>query len=159
VRINPLFKQAGLALLLAGAAIQFVRPELNDRGVVDGPKSLEAIYRPPALVKDALRNACYNCHTDRTHYRWFDHVQPFAWLVASDIRDGKRAVNFSRFGDLSPAARLKRMTFSMEAMREGAMPMGRYLLFHPEANLQPAQIEAVEQWVASLKNQEPTPAK
>jgi hypothetical protein len=68
-------------------------------------------------------------------------------------------VNFSRFGDLSPAARLKRMTFSMEAMREGAMPMGRYLLFHPEAKLQPAQIEAVEQWVASLKDQEPALAK
>ena len=158
-RMNPLLKKVGLTLLLAGATIQLVRPELNNRGAVDGPKSLEEIYRPPALVREALRNACYNCHADYTTYRWFEHVQPLAWLVESDIKNGKRAVNFSRFADLSPAARVKRMTFAMEAMREGAMPMWRYLVSHPESKLTPAQIEAVEQWVASMKDQEPTLAK
>ena len=80
-----------------------------------------------------LRNSCYTCHSNETKLPWFDKIVPAYWLVASDVGQARKHVNFSEIGS-QPAA--KRQAHYLEAVNQiqlGAMPLASYLQVHPEA--------------------------
>ena len=76
--------------------LQFIRP-----GLTNPPATAE--LEAPAEVKQMLRNSCYNCHSNETKLPWFDKIVPAYWLVASDIKEARKHLNFSEIGAL-PAA-------------------------------------------------------
>src|SRR5580704_9253444 len=49
----------------------------------------------PAPIKAALRTACYDCHSNRTRWPWYGAIAPASWLVAHEVNEGRRRLNFS----------------------------------------------------------------
>ncbi len=53
--------------------------------------SVTAEVSAPAPVKDMLKRACYDCHSNETVWPWYSKIAPASWLVAYDIDDGRAA--------------------------------------------------------------------
>src|ERR1700686_3987623 len=106
----------GLAVFIA---IQFVRPTITHPPVT-------ADLAAPPEVKQVLRASWYDCHSNETRLAWFDKIAPAYWLVASDVKAGRRRLNFSEIGTL-PAAQQKAALYeSVSQAQLGAMPLPAY---------------------------------
>jgi Haem-binding domain/Cytochrome P460 len=132
------------SLLLVGvvvfAAIQLIHPKLTN------PPVTAEINAPPE-VKRILKTSCYNCHSNETHLWWYDRIAPASWLVARDVKRGRLHLNFSTFGQLSPAAQKGMLYESVNFIQSGAMPPKNYLLLHPEAKVTPEQLDTLKKYL------------
>src|SRR5215471_13247555 len=91
-----------ILVLLGGAALAiFVALQLANPRIVRPP--VTADLAAPPEVKRILRNSCYNCHSNETQLVWYDRIAPASWLVASDVYEARRHLNFSEIGKLPPA--------------------------------------------------------
>jgi hypothetical protein len=113
--------------------LQFVRPELTN------PPVTADLQAPPA-VHEILKTSCYNCHSNETRIPWFDRIVPAYWLVASDVKRGRAALNFSEAGAW-PVARQQAALFdAVNQIRLGAMPPRSYQLVHRDSTVRPEQL-------------------
>jgi hypothetical protein len=131
-----------VAAVLAGlfVALQFDRPELTNPPVV-------ADLQAPEPVKQIIKKACYNCHSNETILPWFDQVVPAYWLVVRDVQAGRERLNFSNFGKL-PAAKQKALLYeSLNQARLGVMPPRAYTRVHPDAVLSTGQLKTLENYL------------
>ena len=135
---------------LAGA--QFIRPAPNN-GVAEGPQSLVAQRQVPADVQKMLQRACYDCHSDHTHYPWYASVQPVAWWLNQHVTEGKAELNFSAFGRYSPKRAASKLRDMADEVRERQMPLKSYLLVHGEAKLTDADIARLTSWAENLADE------
>lgn len=84
------------------------------------------------------KRACFNCHSNETHWPWYGNIAPASWLVYLDVLRGRRHLNFSEWnthqGDLREA---------IEAIQEGKMPPFYCTLLHPKRRLSAAERQAL----------------
>jgi len=152
----PLTRFRGLTWIvvilgIAFLGIQFVRPELKNSPVT-------ADLQAPAEVKQILKTSCYNCHSNETTLSWFDEPAPAYWLVAKDVKQGRKRLNFSEIGKL-PAAQQKGILFeSVSQVELGAMPLPAYKRMHPESAITPEQLATLKQYLAPVASKEATTA-
>jgi hypothetical protein len=106
------------------------------------------VAAPPAVAA-LLRHACYDCHSHETVWPWYAHVAPMSWLVAHDVREGRREIDFSSWDVYSPLQKKKKLQRAVKEMAEGDMPPWYYRVMHPEARLDAAQQEAVRTWATT----------
>jgi hypothetical protein len=78
------------------------------------------------------RTACYDCHSNETVWPWYSQIAPISWLVVRDVDEGRAKLNFSEGQELEGDEMI-------EKIQTGAMPPRKYLLLHPEANLNAEQ--------------------
>jgi hypothetical protein len=148
-----------LAFLVVVVLIQFIRPEKNLSD--NNEHSLMARYEVPAAVDGMLRNACNDCHSNRTEYPWYADVQPVSWWLDKHVRDGKRHLNFSAFTHLPVAVQNHKFEEIVETVEEGEMPLHSYtwLGLHDKARLSDEERTVIVNWARSqmelLKSQYP----
>src|SRR5690606_25714635 len=84
-------------LLIVFIVMQFIRPEKN---ISEIPSSNDIrVHHPlPADVQSILKRACYDCHSNNTHYPWYTNIQPIGWWMQDHVNEGKSELNFSEFG-------------------------------------------------------------
>ena len=80
---------------------------------------------------------------------WCWRFAPISWLAAYDVRTGRDELNFSTWDRYDAARRRKKLTESLEEVKEGEMAPWPYRLVHPEACLDAAAVAALEAWVGS----------
>jgi hypothetical protein len=132
----------GAILGIAFVGIQFIRPELTNPPVT-------AELQAPPVVKQVLRNSCYNCHSNETKLPWFDKVVPAYWVVTSDVKEARKHVNFSEIGAL-PAAQQKGILFeAVNQIQLGAMPLPAYLHVHPGATVTPEALAVLRNYLTA----------
>ena len=102
----------------------------------------------PAEVAALLRRACYDCHSNETAWPWYARVAPVSWLLASDVREGRRELDFSTWTAYGAKKKVKNLTKTAEEVGEGDMPPWDYALMHPEARLADAERGALRAWTA-----------
>jgi len=139
-----MLKKIILFLLAAFIIIQFIHPAKNL--AARGPQHIEAIYPMPDNVKQIMRVACYDCHSDSTRYPWYNKVQPVAWWLNDHIKEGKGELNFSQFGTYDKQKQVKKLQKVVKLVNKDAMPLGSYLWIHKDAVLSPDQKKAIEDW-------------
>ncbi|ANI89278.1 cytochrome P460 [Arachidicoccus ginsenosidimutans] len=130
-------------LLLVFIAIQFVRPSItysSEKKKLDVPDNVEAI----------IRKSCYDCHSDETNLKWFDKVQPAYWLVAGHIKDGRKALNFSRWDSLSSGDKKNDLYLSLNQILYKTMPLPSYLALHHGAKLDSNDITVLKNYLLSI---------
>lgn len=132
-----------LICLVVGIAIQFIRPPL------DNPPVTADLSAPPQ-VKAILRRACYDCHSNETRLLWFDQPAPAYWLVANDVRDGRRVLNFSRFDSLPKAQQAAKLFESIFQVEQNAMPLSQYTFLHHGGVITAEEIGVLKQYVLTL---------
>lgn len=138
-------KDARIAVLVLVAALllaQAIRIEKSN------PPGISDISADPA-IESLLRRACYNCHSNETIWPWYSNVAPASWLVASDVNEGRRQLNFSDWGAYNQSVRAEKLKAIADEMQEGDMPPWYYSLMHREARLKSAEREQIRAWTAA----------
>jgi Haem-binding domain/Cytochrome P460 len=142
---NPRSRLRILSWLVAGACLIFLGLQLA-RPVITNPPVTADLQAPPE-VKAILRNSCYNCHSNETKLPWFDQIVPAYWLVAQDVKQARKHLNFSEIAKL-PAARQKGILFeAINQIQLGAMPLPQYLAVHPGAAVTQAQLTVLRNYL------------
>jgi Haem-binding domain len=101
--------------------------------------ALTATNAPPPQIVALLQGACYDCHSDQTRWPWYSHIAPVSWLIASDVRDGRRHVNFSEWPHAYPNRAARLWENVSEELGYNEMPPSQYQLMHPAARLTDAE--------------------
>jgi hypothetical protein len=126
-------------LTMAFVGIQFVPVERTNPPV-------EQEVPAPENVRQILRRACYDCHSNETAWPWYSRVAPVSWLIARDVTKGRAELNFSTWNRLSTKQQVEAMHESWEEVEEGEMPPWFYLPPHPDARLSAADRETLRRW-------------
>jgi hypothetical protein len=141
------FKKLSIILSIALTiliSVQFTSPEVQNR-----PYSSREIIVPKA-VKTILERSCYNCHSNHSELKWFDRIAPVSHLVAHDIKEARSRFNFSEWDTLLPAQQQVILWEVVNAIEQKKMPLNRYLVAHPEANISPSELATLKLYVNTL---------
>ena len=100
----------------------------------------------PQEVMTILRRSCYDCHSNETAWPWYSYVAPASWLVAKDVRDGRRHMNFSEWGTYNSKQQKHRQKGCGKMVAISEMPLWFYLPLHSEAALSNEDIDVLVTW-------------
>lgn len=140
-----ILKKIGTVLLIALAIAQFFGPEKND-GNIDTVNAFIAETNPPQNVHEILKSSCFDCHSAKTKYPWYNSITPVNYWLDSHVKDGKKHLNFSKWSEYSLKRKEHKMDELHEEVEEKEMPLNSYTWTHSEANLTQEQIDAVVAW-------------
>jgi hypothetical protein len=135
-------KWAGIAVVVGLVVIQLVPVERTNPPV-------EGEVPAPPEVREVLRRACYDCHSNETVWPWYSRVAPVSWLVARDVRKGREELNFSTWNRLNTKDQVEKMKESWEEVDEGEMPPWFYLPAHRDARLSDRDRALLREWSRS----------
>lgn len=120
--------KGAVVLVVVLVAIQFIPVER-----VNSP--VESDIDAPADVKAILKRSCYDCHSNETTWPWYARVAPGSWLIAKDVREGRRELNFSVWNKFTGARRARKFKEIVEQIEQDKMPQWYYIVLHPDAKL------------------------
>ena len=135
--------------------MQLYQPARNtDDGQVL-PSHITKLYPVPDSVKVLFESSCYDCHSNNTSYPWYAYIQPARLIMERHIRNGKKDLNFSEFGNYSSRQQESKLKSSSKQVKSGDMPLATYILLHKNAKLSGAQKQVIINWIDTiLKNYE-----
>jgi hypothetical protein len=144
-------KKVFLGLFVLAVGLQFFRPEKNI-GDVPASTDLFVLHPAPAEVRQLLAVGCYDCHSDTTRYPWYAEMQPLGWWLAQHVRDGKRELNLSAFGELTKKRQATKLEEMVDVIARRAMPLKSYTITHRDAVFTDAQIKQINDWLEALRD-------
>jgi hypothetical protein len=133
------FKRILVGLLFVGVVLQFVpvdRTNPPEHGQPPASPEVEAI----------LRRACYDCHSNETNWPWYSKIAPASLLLARDVKEGRREVNFSTWEKYDEQRRMRKRREIVKEVEQGSMPPGYYVPLHPEAKLSATDRGLIIKW-------------
>lgn len=139
--MKRIFKYTLLSIGLIFIGIQLIPVERNNPPVVS---EVDA----PIAVKVIIKRSCYDCHSNEVDWPWYSYVAPVSWLVAHDVKEGRKELNFSEWGRHSGDAEMKQEM--IEEIAEGEMPLPIYLITHPGASVSEQELATLKKWAGQL---------
>ena len=136
-----------IVLLIAFIIIQFFRPEKNS-GEEIAANQIAAVQNVPENVQQILKVSCNDCHSNTTHYPWYDNIQPVAWALHDHIVEGKKELNFSEFATYPTYRQYKKFKEIQKQIKEDEMPLFSYTIPHRNAVLNADQKSTLINWAA-----------
>jgi hypothetical protein len=133
-------------LVVIFIAIQFVPTEKNDSN--DQKFDISTKYIIPSEVNTLLKDACNDCHSNKTDYPWYSNVQPAGFWLDHHVNDGKKHLNFSTFTKMPIAVQNHKLEEVIEQTEQKEMPMPSYTYFglHSNAKLSEEQRALIINW-------------
>ena len=141
-----------LTFLLLLVLIQFI-PVSADNPPFD--KNDEIVTTPE--VKEILKKACYDCHSNEVKYPKYSSIAPISWGIRNHVKQGRIAVNFSTWNGMNSYLKNQRIKRMKRILLSGAMPLSSYIMFHEEAKLTPEELNTLVSWVDNDLMKEVTP--
>ena len=132
-------KLTGLALLVILIAIQFIPVDKSN-------PSERSAAAAPAEVQVLLRRACFDCHSNETVWPWYSQIAPASLLIARDVKNGRKEVNFSTWETFDEKRKARKLKEIAKEVEKGDMPPFYYLPLHPDAKLSPAERDVIVNW-------------
>jgi hypothetical protein len=126
-------------VILALIGIQFIPVERTNPPVTSDIVA-------PAKVKEVLKRACYDCHSNETNWVWYTKVAPSSFLAVSDVNNARKHLNFSEW-NLNKEAKAKEEIW--DELREEQMPPWQYKIFHSEAKLTIEEKNLIRNWATN----------
>ena len=142
-------------LILAAAlllGIQLLRPERTNYPV-DSSQTFQTHEQAPAQVRSLLSRACLDCHSNQTRWPWYSQVAPVSWLVADDVKRGRRELNLSVWKQNGREKKVHLLEEAAEVVSEGEMPPWSYRLLHREARLSESEAKTLSDWISRQRRQ------
>ena len=122
---------ASAALLLLLQLVPYGRQHTNP------PVVQEPNWDSPQ-TRALAKRACFDCHSNETAWPWYSNVAPMSWAVQEHVDEGREILNFSEMNRAFEEA-----GEAGETVAEGTMPIPNYVWLHAEANLSPAEKQAL----------------
>ncbi|MEQ6123672.1 heme-binding domain-containing protein [Pseudotenacibaculum sp. MALMAid0570] len=143
-------KKILLFLLVVFVIAQFFGPEKNE-GEITSIDAFLAETNPPESVKKILKESCFDCHSNVTHYPWYFSITPVNYWMADHINHGKGELNFSEWSEFSLKKKRHKMKETWEEVEKKKMPLDSYTWTHSEAKLTQEQIETLTAWAKGVQ--------
>lgn len=137
------------SVLLLLIAIQFIQPARNVNHQMM-QTDIRTVFNIPVNVERLLKISCYDCHSNNTRYPWYAKIQPFGWLLAKHIKDGKTDLNFSEFANYSERRRISKLKAIQNSIKDGSMPISSYTLLHGDAKLSEESKALIIGWTTKI---------
>lgn len=145
--MKKIIKRIVLVGFILFLLIQLYQPAHNsDNGQVL-PTHFTKIYNVPANVQTILQTSCYDCHSNNTNYPWHSYIQPVRMLMESHIKNGKKDLNFSEFGNYSNRKQISKLEAISKQIKSNEMPLSSYTFIHKNAILSSSQKQEVINWI------------
>ena len=149
--MRKLIRYLLIAVFVAFIAIQFVQPEKNINEASEN--NILALHSVPDSIASILKNSCFDCHSNITNYRWYHKIAPASWMVAEHIREGKKELNFSDWGQMDVFKRITTLEEICQETEHREMPLKSYLIMHPKSRLSDEQIAQLCDWSVRLSEE------
>jgi cytochrome c551/c552 len=134
-------KRIGLALIVLLVVAQVIRPAMTNPTTVP-TNELQA----PQPVSSILQRSCSDCHSNHTVWPWYAKVAPVSWLLADDVKDGRKELNFSEWNGFTARRKARKLQELCEQIEKGEMPLELYVPLHPDAKLSEADKKTLCDW-------------
>lgn len=132
--------------------MQIYQPARNSDGGQVLPIHITKMYDVPVDVQEIFQTSCYDCHSNNTNYPWYSYLQPVRTLMEWDIKNGKKNLNLSEFGNYSKRKQENKLKSVNKMIVKGEMPLPIYTLMHRDAILTADQKETISNWVDTIIN-------
>lgn len=144
-----IFKKILILLLIIFIALQFYRSPKNESG--DDAKHISTFAPIPPPVNEILVKACYDCHSNKTRYPWYSHIQPVGIWLHNHVVDGKREINFSEFAAYNKAKQYHKLEECIDEVKHDQMPLDSYKITHTDARLTDAEKQTLVAWFDDVR--------
>jgi len=105
-------------------------------------------------LRPVFERACFDCHSNQTHYPWYHRIPLVKSWIDDDIKDARKHLDLSRpfpfGGEMRPAKQLDEMK---DEVTEGDMPPLSYRMMHWSANPSDTERQAILDWIRQSLNQ------
>jgi mono/diheme cytochrome c family protein len=110
-----------VGILIAIQLVPYGRSHAN-------PSITHTVQWDQPATEALVRRACFDCHSNETHWPWYSNVAPASWLVQHDVDEGRGELNFSegKLGEIDEAG---------ELIQSGEMPPWFYCILHSPSRL------------------------
>ena len=143
-------KKILLLLFVAFVIAQFFGPEKNQGNLATiEPFLIET--NPPEDVKLILKQTCFDCHSDYSHYPWYSNITPINYWMAGHVDHGKEELNFSKWPDYSLKRKDHKLDEVIDLVESKEMPLNSYTWTHNDAKLSDNQINSIVTWTTLVR--------
>lgn len=132
-------------LLIVFVLIQLFRPEKINYGIHS-----QNLTNVPKEVNAIIRNSCFDCHSSEAHLRWYDQLTPANFLVTSHIKEGRKALDFSKWNTWPKAQQNSTIYYAINKVLSGEMPLPSYSAVHSSTKLNDQQVQILKKYALSL---------
>jgi hypothetical protein len=128
-----------VSLFVVAQAIHPVSPDPD-------PRPLTHVGAAPPQIVQILNRSCRDCHSMGTEWPWYARIAPVSWMVAHDVKKGRKFLNFSEWDSYSKGQKMAYLAAMGSATSQERMPPKRYLMVHPKAKLSAADRSLLKDW-------------
>lgn len=153
--MKKIARKIAIIALVIFILMQFYQPARNTDDGQLLPSHFTKQYNVPDSVNAILATSCYDCHSNNTKYPWYSYIQPARFFMETHIKNAKKDLNFSEFGNYSKRKQENKLERISKQVKSGDMPLPSYIVLHNDAKLNEQQKETLIRWIDSiLKNNE-----
>lgn len=137
---------AAVAVLTVGISLAVER--LHPSAPV-GKAAFDPALQMTAEIQRIVGTSCADCHSMGTRTPWYASIPPASWLVDSDIRKARAAMNltdWSRKNGKSPGLAMGTLAAACSVVQAGQMPPSQYKLMHSDAEMNAADQKIFCDW-------------
>ncbi len=151
-------------LIIAGSIlglliiIQFFQPKKNDN-ITNPQNDIMFAVDVPSAVRQKIVSACYDCHSEKTVYPFYNRFAPVSWLLAMDIRQAKKHMDFSAWATYDKKKQIKLLSDICDELKAHDMPLKRYVIMHSKAVINKDELAEICQWTETAAEQVMNPKK
>ena len=143
--MKKIFRWTAIVFAVLFVSLQFIRPAKTNPAI-DQTRTLEQHVQMSEEVKSTLKRACYDCHSNETHWPWYSQVAPVSWFVTDHVNHGRNDLNFSDWSGYDKSTQAEYLRLIQATVKAEMMPLSSYLLAHSEAKLSPEDKTIISDW-------------
>ncbi len=125
-------------------ALQFIPVEKTNP-----PIDTDVALNESGEVINILKKGCFDCHSNETKWPYYSNIAPISFFVASHVKKGRKALNFSQWYDIDPKIKEQRLKRAVMTVNNSMMALPSYLSVHEEAVLSKNEKKVLTDWFES----------
>lgn len=105
-------------------------------------------------VKPIFEKKCFDCHSSRTHYPWYNSLPVIKQLIERDVREARADLDMSEdFPFIGKGTPTDYLDVLKDAVNDRSMPPWRYRIMHKDSALTDHEREVILKWVEESGNE------
>ncbi|MDD8018787.1 MAG: heme-binding domain-containing protein [Bacteroidota bacterium] len=148
MKVKKILKISGIVAGIAFVLIQFIQPNRSNPPF-DPATTMQAELKIPTNVSSLLERGCKDCHSNETRWPFYSYIAPVSWLVADDVKEGRKHMNFSEWGSYKEKKKIRVVTGIYQEVKDRTMPLPKYVPLHPDAKFTDAERDTLLHWAKS----------
>ena len=137
--------------MIAFVGIQFFPTERN-QNKAEYVTDFMLVNKVPPMVQNKIKVSCYDCHSNKTEYPWYNKIQPVAWFLEDHIKNGKAELNFNEWGDYSDRRKNSKLRSIISQIEDDEMPLDSYAFIHWDTKFSKSEKKEIIKYMTQLKN-------